>query len=907
MNTTNLTTLDKSVYGVDSIFDNIFVYETVDPEKVFNVLHTAELIEFNSKRYASGIGKLFKTERDLLMAYKYQWVEVFHTFVSEWYLAKHGWGRINPKLYLSMSVFHRPTRHTLCDEHLIDLDLVNCHYEIVLDYLRRLNMPHTNIERYCMNVAQYRQDIATFYKVSKDTAKQLFIRLIYGGSITGWMKDNNIQTHQVPDIVSDVADEIEDLINVVWEGNQHIYNDIIRSDSKYFEDNTLGQKQRTIMAFWCQSIERHIQEKCILYLVEEHKLELKYFIPCQDGFMMRKVDYNIEYVEELNNFIRTSLDINSRLVVKPFNEKYRINTPSIHHIYKPFDLLNAEDAQFAQYLIDVGFKYNEIISTGEDKFFEAYQYNGFYWESLPINNAEFHKGRLDYLQAWCEEKIHLIHKMYNAFCRTSLHELIEGGCMDNLQINETIKSLGKELTKMNNDKRATETQIEDKKKQIRGFKLMASITKYLDKVMGHIKNLSKNSLRKNIIEIFLSKLHKSNIVWDSNPELFAFNNCIMDLSTGEFVEPRKEQYIKTTCGWDWNHEYDTSRVEKIYTLVHSILPIESVRDYYLTYESTGLSGNKVQRILISTGTGGNGKSLLRELKNKVVGKYGMKIPNDLLCSSINGMGPNPVIANMSGKRSLYFSEPNSGQKIHSNTIKEFTGDNAIVGRGLYSSKTDVVMVATLSGDCNTIPLFTDISTDSKESMIRRLAVAPFITRAVSEEEYNLAKDKTHLNIRENFAENPLWMDEHKQAYFHILLQAYQRFKNVKNVLDNLPEECKNRALAHLQASCDIMAWINTELEPCEIDGSKAWPLTVLYEKFKSNDRFKTFTKAEQRKYSRKYFIDLLNSSAELRKNILGRKKTHRGVQLNADCLVGYTFRTYGIVEDEIDEESEHKY
>ena len=187
---TNPTTLDKATYCGTSIFCNMYVYETINPEKLFNIIHTAKLIEFNTARYEDGPGKLYKTERDLLMAYKYQWVDVFTTFISEWYLAKHGWGRINPKDYLSMSVFHRPTRHTLCNDYLVDLDLVNCHYEIVLSKLKELHMPCANIELYCGHVAKYRKDIAEHYNVSTDTAKQLFIRLIYGGTINGWLKEN---------------------------------------------------------------------------------------------------------------------------------------------------------------------------------------------------------------------------------------------------------------------------------------------------------------------------------------------------------------------------------------------------------------------------------------------------------------------------------------------------------------------------------------------------------------------------------------------------------------------------------------------------------------------------------------------------------------------------------------------
>ena len=125
-----------------------------------------------------------------------------------------------------------------------------------------------------------------------------------------------------------------------------------------------------------------------------------------------------------------------------------------------------------------------------------------------------------------------------------------------------------------------------------------------------------------------------------------------------------------------------------------------------------------------------------------------------------------------------------------------------------------------------------------------------------------------------------------------------------SITDNLPVECKNRAVAHLQASCDIMAWVNTEMEPCNINTSKAYPLTTIYEKFKNNDRFRTFTKAEQRKYSRKYFVDLLENNPELKPNIIKRDKKHNGVKLKSTCLVGYKFISYGIIEDEEDEEQQ---
>jgi len=881
--TVNDATLDKAVFGNKSIFDSVYVYEHIDPEELYNIIHTANLIDFDGTRHADGLGKLYKTEKDLLVAYQYQWVNGINAFVSEWYLSRHGWGRIYPKDYLSMSVFHRPTRHTLCNKYLVDLDLVNCHYELVLSYMNRVGLDRRWISEYCRNVNQYRLNVAEHYGVSRDAAKALFIRLVYGGSIDGWLIENNINNKPALPILGGIESELAKFINMVWEGNQHIYTDIISSKPDYFKNCSLAKKQKTIMSFWCQSIERYIQESCITYLVTKYNLIINTFIPCQDGFMMKKSDYKVEYIEEINTYIHNGLELVSKMIVKPFDERYPIGQPSLCHVFRKFDLASSDEAQWAQYLIDVCFKYTEMIATGSGKFVEAYTYNGIYWEPMPIHNSEFHKGRMDTLQQWIEQKalriIDIIKKE---------EESISGLKQELATLYREIKSLSKHHT----NTLAAQISISS----ARAFEIseiidrITAVNTSTKKAIQRSTCLSKKSIRDNVAFLYLAKLHKPNIDWDSDPNLFAFTNRIMNLATGEFVQPRKDQYIRTTCGWDWNDEYDSTRVEQIRQLVTSILPITPVRDYYLAFESTGLSGNKVQRVLISTGCGGNGKSLLRELKNGVVGDYGMKIPTDLLCAPIKGCVANPAVANMNGKRSLYFSEPNSGQKICSATFKELTGDNQIVGRGLYSSDTKVVMVATISGDCNTIPLFSDMSSDSTTALLRRLSIAPFITRAVSQAEYNDAEDKTYLNIKQDFAENRSWMTDHRQAYFILLLEAYKRVIETPNLLDNLPDECRDRALAHLNASCDIMSWIGSEMELTEnIENSEAIPLKNLYTNFKTHDRFETFTKAEKRKYSEKYFVGLVENAKGLGKYIKDRKEYHNGKQLTSTCLVGHRF------------------
>jgi hypothetical protein len=62
----------------------------------------------------SGMPSEIKTELDLVKNYKNLWKEKEKYFSVAHTLPKHKWGRTIPNKYLSLSIFHRPTRHRLC-------------------------------------------------------------------------------------------------------------------------------------------------------------------------------------------------------------------------------------------------------------------------------------------------------------------------------------------------------------------------------------------------------------------------------------------------------------------------------------------------------------------------------------------------------------------------------------------------------------------------------------------------------------------------------------------------------------------------------------------------------------------------------------------------------------------------
>ena len=50
----------------------------------------------------------------------------------------HRWGRCNPVDYLSLSVFHRPTRHALCSDTYVDIDIVNSSQCLLLEICKKI-------------------------------------------------------------------------------------------------------------------------------------------------------------------------------------------------------------------------------------------------------------------------------------------------------------------------------------------------------------------------------------------------------------------------------------------------------------------------------------------------------------------------------------------------------------------------------------------------------------------------------------------------------------------------------------------------------------------------------------------------------------------------------------------------
>ena len=97
-------------------------------ELVQSFINNKQGISLKSNRV---LCKVYDNENQQMEHYLNKYDKKGDVFNVKYKLPTHKWGRIYPKKSLSLSVFHRPTRHAYCKGIYIDIDIKNAHPVII--------------------------------------------------------------------------------------------------------------------------------------------------------------------------------------------------------------------------------------------------------------------------------------------------------------------------------------------------------------------------------------------------------------------------------------------------------------------------------------------------------------------------------------------------------------------------------------------------------------------------------------------------------------------------------------------------------------------------------------------------------------------------------------------------------
>ena len=345
------------------------------------------------------------------------------------------------------------------------------------------------------------------------------------------------------------------------------------------------------------------------------------------------------------------------------------------------------------------------------------------------------------------------------------------------------------------------------------------------------------------------------INFDDKWHLLGFNNMVYDMELGEIRNYKYDDYISITTGYDWREPTD-EELQTMTRLIKLVMPIEAEREAYLQILSTSLSGKCLEKFIIFNGSGGNGKGMLNDILLLALGQYAM-IGNNGILFETSKTGSNPEKANLHKKRLVIFREPPEKNRFENSIIKELTGGGSISARGLYEGICEKELNLTLIVECNKRPLFKEEPT---EADARRIVDVLFRSSFVSDDK--LLDDDKYIYKANTDYKTKSFQQKHKFALLKILMNTYQKNKHTNGILV-LPPSVIERSARYLELSCNIVQWFRDNYE--EATPSEYVSIKDAYELFISSDFISGLSRQERVKYTRKYFVEYIQSNIFFRK------------------------------------------
>ena len=632
-------TLNSSMFRT-TIYNKKKCVEVVDILKLYSFIHNEMGITYEGIKRYNGVSKTYLTELKQMKDYKNLYSKKTETFDVSFELPKHKWGRIIPNKYLSLSIFHRPTRHAFCEDNYIDYDMVNCQPKIISEVCKHHDIPCKALDNYVSNTKEMRSKIMEHHNVSKDVAKRLPICIMFGGLYERWLTDNKVDTNKqnLLQDFCDIENEMKNVIGIVYANNKHIEEDVLKQDCNKWKNE--NEAKRGVMALWSQSVERLIQENCIQYLVDNKQMPLEEIVPCQDGFMILKKYKYDTLCQDLETLIKKNFNIHVEWSDKEFDEAIEIPSydGEIRSNQEWIDLLSRK--KLADMFCEM---YGEfVIKEGNSLYV--------FW-----NNK------------WYDETIKDNRYKLTLYIAENLYEVMRVKLEDAMELNDKEKNLL--LIKLR-DETSRGNSIND--------------------IIKHI--LTKTKIADNIFNQKPFLLGFDNGVYDLQVDEFRDYRYedYMTMTTGydyskpDYSIPEKEQLRKT-----------------LVEIQEGIQPNPEERLYYQQILASGLDGLLYQNLFLFNGEGGNGKSMTSNLMNKTLGNYFHQPGNGILKDVEKSNVPSPDLFNLKNKRYVCFTEV--GGIIKVSVLRNLSGGGDFQGRLLHQNPEKFKLVATIMFEFNNAP------------------------------------------------------------------------------------------------------------------------------------------------------------------------------------------------------------
>ena len=214
----------------------------------------------------------------------------------------------------------------------------------------------------------------------------------------------------------------------------------------------------------------------------------------------------------------------------------------------------------------------------------------------------------------------------------------------------------------------------------------------------------KDSIMKECKSLFTDE--KFEELLDSHPHLLGFENGIYDLRMHEFRDGLPDDYVSFSTGRNYNtYVPDSHEAIEINTYLSQVFTNENVRNYMIDILSCILDGSiRQEKFYIFTGSGSNSKSLILNFIQHAIGEYYCILPIALLTQKRTASNSaQSELERTKGRRLAVMQEPGESEKLNIGLMKELTGGDRILVRGLYKEPVEFRPQFKMVMTCNELP------------------------------------------------------------------------------------------------------------------------------------------------------------------------------------------------------------
>lgn len=373
----------------------------------------------------------------------------------------------------------------------------------------------------------------------------------------------------------------------------------------------------------------------------------------------------------------------------------------------------------------------------------------------------------------------------------------------------------------------------------------------LDEQKRRLKNvdrlLNKNGKDNMLSEAqHLSMIPVCNDMFDKNDYYFNCNNGVINLKTGVLLEHNKNLLLNKISSANLVHK----KPVKFLAFLDDIFEHNTELIHYLHkafgYSLTGSC--EEQCMFILQGDGNDGKSLLLQIIQEVIGDYSATSNPDLLLDKKYQSTNLSEVARLKGIRFCVVNELKMGDKLNESSVKDITsGNNKIVARFLYGNEFEFLPKMKIWLATNYEPKI--IGTD--KGIWRRMVLIP-CKRSLKEDEVD---KKLIFKLREEKDEILNWLVEGCLLWQKEGLQMPQ---------------CLKDSLYNYKTDMDLVQrWLN---EYCDFGIDCAESSTDLFK------RFSQYCK-ENNEFAMSQTLFGRNLSKKFQKRLYGGSTMYIGVQL----------------------------